>query len=211
MQIVKFLFLILVSITYMLGGCSSKTAGPDVILLDSQTYSAAFDAAVAAADADGMKPVLLDRRSGVIETKPVVAGSFLEPWKPHPSTARQGLENTLSQQRRTTRFEFVPASSEIVISEEDDELVGPDLLSPSGLDLTKYDGLLELRVQVYVDRKYTQGIRRGTWTLRQETRTIILPSQEPWEQAPGSFWMPVTRDVARERDLLASVEMRLEQ
>jgi|TARA_B100000959_G_scaffold119900_1_gene125979 hypothetical protein len=193
-------------------GCSSRVSGPDVIVLDSQNYASVFDAAVAAADADGMKPVLLDRRGGVIATNPAVAGSFLEPWKPKPSTARQGLENTLAQQRRTARFEFVPVMREVVVGEHDvEELVGPDLLSSTGLDLTTYSGPMELRVWVYVDRKYTQGIRRGTWSLRQETRTTVLPAEEPWEQVPGSFWMPVTRDVARERDLLASVESRLEQ
>ena len=193
-------------------GCSSRVSGPDVIVLDSQNYASVFDAAVEAADADGMKPVLLDRRGGVIATNPAVAGSFLEPWKPKPSTARQGLENTLAQQRRTARFEFVPVMREVVVGEHDvEELVGPDLLSSTGLDLTTYSGPMELRVWVYVDRKYTQGIRRGTWSLRQETRTTVLPAEEPWEQVPGSFWMPVTRDVARERDLLASVESRLEQ
>ncbi len=193
-------------------GCSSRVSGPDVIVLDSQNYASVFDAAVAAADADGMKPVLLDRRGGVIATNPAVAGSFLEPWKPKPSTARQGLENTLAQQRRTARFEFVPVMREVVVGEHDvEELVGPDLLSSTGLDLTTYSGPMELRVWVYVDRKYTQGIRRGTWSLRQETRTTVLPAEEPWEQVPGSFWMPVTRDVARERDLLASVESHLEQ
>ena len=193
-------------------GCSSRVAGPDVIVLDSQNYASVFDAAVAAADADGMKPVLLDRRGGVIATNPAVAGSFLEPWKPKPSTARQGLENTLAQQRRTARFEFVPVMREVVVGEHDvEELVGPDLLSSTGLDLTTYSGPMELRVWVYVDRKYTQGIRRGTWSLRQETRTTVLPAEEPWEQVPGSFWMPVTRDVARERDLLSSVESRLAQ
>jgi hypothetical protein len=68
---------------------------------------------------------------------------------------------------------------------------------------------MELRVWVYVDRYYQQGIRRGTWSLRQETRTTVLPTEEPWEQVPSSFWMPITRDVARERDLLASVESQL--
>lgn len=205
----KFL-LLLIGFVFCIG-CSTRAVGPDMIVLDSQNYSAVFDAAVAAAEADGMKAVLLDRRGGIITTEPAVAGSFLEPWKPHPSTARQGLENTLAMQRRTARFEFVPAVLKIVISENDGERTGPDLLSSTGVDLSIYDGPMELRVWVYVDRNYTQGIRRGTWSLRQETRTTVLPAEEPWEQVPGSFWMPVTRDVARERDLLASVESQLMQ
>ena len=191
--------------------CSSKVIGPEVVTLDSQNYSHVFDAALAAAKADGMHPVFVDRRSGVIATDPAVAGSFLEPWKPHPSTARQGLENTLAQQRRTARFEFVPLRTRVSLEKQSGVLDGPNLLSSTGMDLTTYEGLLELRVWVYVDRKYTQGIRRGSWTLRQESRTKVLPAEEPWEQVPGSFWMPVTRDVAHERELLASVESRLTQ
>ena len=193
----------------MVVGCSSTVTGPEVVKLNSKNYARVFDAAIAAANADGMHPVLVDRRGGIITTDPAVAGSFLEPWKPHPSTARQGLENTLAQQRRTARFEFVPAR--MVVSQElqSPSLSGPDLLSSAGLDLTTYEGPMELRVWVYVDRKYTQGVRRGTWSLRQESKTTILPAEQPWEQVTTSFWVPVTRDVARERGLLANVESRL--
>jgi hypothetical protein len=156
-----------------------------------------------------MTPVLLDRRGGIITTTPVVAGSFLEPWKPKPSSARQGLENTLAQQRRTARFEFVPVLSMIVKDNQTDKLVGPNFLSSTGLDLTTYQGELELRVWVYVDRKYTQGIRRSTWSLSLDSRATVLPSEEPWEQVANSFWTPISRDVARERELLATIETHI--
>ena len=194
----------------MVASCSSKVIGPEVVTLDSKEYAQVFDAAIATANADGMHPVLVDRRGGIITTDPAVAGSFLEPWKPHPSTARQGLENTLAQQRRTARFEFVPLPSGVVQpGNATNELRGPDLLSSTGIDLTTYEGPMELRVWVYVDRIYTQGVRRGTWSLRQESKTTILPAEQPWEQVPATFWVPVTRDVARERDLLANVKSRL--
>lgn len=206
----KYLILLFGIGLVVLSGCSSSVTGPDVIVLDSQNYAEVFDAAVAAADADGMKPVLLDRRGGIIATAPAVAGSFLEPWKPKPSTARQGLENTLAMQRRTARFEFVPLLRQVgELDDGSDSLVGPDLLASTGLDLTTYSGPMELRVWVYVDRHYQQGIRRGTWSLRQETRTTVLPAEEPWEQVPNSFWAPITRDVAGERDLLASIESQI--
>jgi len=62
---------------------------------------------------------------------------------------------------------------------------------------------------VYVDRHYTQGVRRGTWTLGSESVSSVLPTQEPWEQAPGRFWVPVSRDVPTERTMLLSIEARL--
>ena len=206
--ILRVMRLILLTLFTMMAGCSTGT-GPDVLLLSSSNYKAAFDAAIAVANEGGMNPSLLDRRSGVITTEPAIAGSFVEPWKPAPSTPRQGLENTLALQRRTARFEFMPVTNSVVPENSTGELIGPDLLSDSGIDLTKYEGLLELRVWVYVDRKYTQGIRRGTWSLGSETVTTVLPAQEPWEQVPGSFWTPMTRDVAREKLLLAGVELRI--
>ena len=136
----------------------------------------------------------------------MVAGSFVEPWKPKPSTPRQGLENTLSLQRRVARFEFTPTTIQTIHGLEEGVLRGPDLLTIVGEYLTQYKGPLELRVWIYVDRKYTQGIQRGTWTLQSESITNILPSEQPWEQIPGTFWTPITRDVARERSLLATIE-----
>ncbi len=195
----------------VLSGCSSSVTGLDVIVLDSHNYTAVFDAAVAAADAEGMNPVLLDRRGGIIATEPAVAGSFVEPWKPKPSTSRQGLENTLAMQRRTARFEFAPIETMPVLGMDDDVLIGPNLLTTTGQDLTKYEGKLELRVWVYVERQYTQGIQRGTWTLGSESITQVLPEEEPWEQIPGTFWVPINRDVAREKMFLGTIEASFRQ
>lgn len=202
--------LVLLTLFTTMIGCTSSH-GPSVLLLDSTQYAAVFDVAASVARDDGMKPAVLDRRSGVISTDPAIAGSLVEPWKPRASTPRQGLENTLSLQRRTARFEFSPVVSMPEQSDEDGVLLGPDLLSSSGQDLTSYDGPLELRVWVYVDRKYTQGIRRGTWTLSSETRTQIMPAEQPWEQVPGTFWAPITRDIAREQAILAAIEESLQR
>ena len=196
--------LVLLTLTAMMASCRANT-GPDVVMLHSSQYATFFDAAVSAATADGMKPVLLDRRSGVISTDPAIAASFLEPWKPQASTPRQGLETTLALQRRIARFEFTPLVATPVDAKEE-TLLGPDLLSGSGQDLTQYSGQLELRVWVYVDRKYNQGIRRGTWSLSNESRTTVMPTNEPWAQVPGTFWVPINRDIVKERLLLATIQ-----
>ncbi len=193
----------------LLASCSTNKSGPDVLMIDSSNYAVAFDAAVEAAGQEGMKAVLLDRRGGIISTDSVIAGSLVEPWKPRAATARQGLENTLTLQRRAARFEFTPVKQSLTQIEKLGSLRGPDYLSPSGEDLTSYTGPMELRVWVYVDRQYTQGIRRDTWSLQSESRTTVLAAQEPWEQVPGTFWMSVNRDVAKEQLILASVEALL--
>jgi len=112
-------------------------------------------------------------------------------------------------QRRTARFEFRPAGIEEIPNTEVGELAGPALLAGSGVDLTTYEGPIEIRVWVYVERQYKRGIRRGTWSLRTESVTKELPADSLWEQTPSRFWTPMTRDVARERSILAGVESKL--
>ena len=189
-------------------GCSVHQ-GPDVVFISSGQYAKAFDAAIDAASSKGLKPVFVDRRGGIIETNPTVAGSVVEPWKQSASSPRQTIENTLSLQRRTARFEFRPAKVHSELNTKEALLVGPDLLATAGQDLTRYTGQLELRVWVYVDRHYTKGMRRGTWSLSSETVSTVLPTREPWEQSPSRFWVPVSRDVSAERTLLSAIEMQL--
>ncbi|MDP7008177.1 MAG: hypothetical protein QGI78_01245 [Phycisphaerales bacterium] len=205
----KFMLPIVVATFILCTGCVSTSQGPDMLVIDSSNYAAAFDAAASAASADGMKPAVLDRRGGFIHTDPAAAGSIVEPWKPKASSSRQALLNTLTLQRRTARFEFRPAGFEELPNTEVGALTGPALLSGSGVDLTTYKGPIEVRVWVYVDRQYKRGIRRGSWTLASETTMKELPADSLWEQAPSRFWTPLTRDVARERALLAGVESRL--
>jgi len=200
--------LILLALFTFFAGCSVQQ-GPDVIFVPSGEYEMAFNAAINVASSSGLKPAFVDRRGGVIETSPTVAGSVIEPWKQRASSPRQTLENTLSLQRRTARFEFRPVKMSTEPITKDGLLVGPDLLAAAGQDLTNYTGQLELRVWIYVDRHYTQGMRHGTWSLRSETVSTVLPAREPWEQSPSKFWAPVSRDVSAERTMLSAIEMQL--
>ncbi len=205
----KFVLLLIVSIFTVCTGCASTSTGPGVLVIDSSNYAAAFDAAASVARADGMKPQVMDRRGGHIHTDPAAAGSIVEPWKPRASSPRQALENTMTQQRRTARFEFRPVGVEELPHTDVGKLAGPALLAGSGVDLTVYEGPIEIRVWVYVERMYKRGIRRGTWTLSSDSVTKELPADSLWEQTPPGFWVPMTRDVARERALLAEVESKL--
>ena len=64
---------------------------------------------------------------------------------------------------------------------------------------------LELRVWVYRERKHTVGQRRSTWTRSAKSRANHVTGDPTWEETPGSFWTPVSRDEAAERRFLAEI------
>ncbi|MHC4710819.1 MAG: hypothetical protein ACYTA3_10510 [Planctomycetota bacterium] len=197
-----------------LGGCA-KGPGPDLLRIDAGSYPEAFDAAMEASRINGLPLALRDRRSGVIETEPAFAASILEPWRDDNATLGQSLENTIAFQRRRARFEFAPAGAapptmDPITDPTTDSPAGPDLLGieTRDLDLTAYDGDLELRVLVIVERAHTMGVRRSTWSRRSTTRAMIdAPASDG--DIPAKFWTPVSRDEAFERRLLAAVDQAL--
>ncbi|MCH2162439.1 MAG: hypothetical protein MK085_11275 [Phycisphaerales bacterium] len=172
-------------------------------------YEQAFDAAVDVARAHGMQPVVRDRREGLIETDPVIAGTFFEPWYGDTADFAQGIDNTLSQYRMRARFEFLPRT--FIESSDMEAGEGPDLLGVSipPRDLANGDIPLELRVWVYRERKHTVGQRRSTWTRRIKSRADHGTDDPDWEQTPSTFWTPATRDEAAERRLLSEIAQRL--
>ncbi len=192
----------------VVSGCATSE-GPAFLTIQAEAYADAFDAAVEAAAAAGLSPIVRDRRSGVIETEPRVAGSVLEPWRTDNASFAQAMENTIAFQRRRARFEFTPAGFRPREPAEA-SLTGPDLFAQhdAEVDLSRRAGPLELRVWVYVERAYSPGLRRSTWTRARTTRTRIIPADD--EQAlPTRYWTPVHRDEAYERRLLAAVERAL--
>ncbi len=180
----------------------ATSQGPAYLTIDSALYEQAFDAAIAASRANDMPPAMRDRRAGLIDTQPTLAGSILEPWRGGNASLDQAAQNTVVFQRRRARFEFTPRSFRTpnVAGE-------PDLLGLSGppLDLTTFEGPVELRVSVVVERAYSPGQRRDTWSRRNTTRAVVTrPANNPGVPTTD-FWTPVTRDTAFERRLLAQV------
>ncbi len=191
-------------------GCASPAAGPEVLTIASADYAAAFDAAVEAARRDGMPTVLRDRRGGVIETQPRVAGSILEPWRGDNASLDQAFENTVAYQRRRARFEFAPAGfvppDEIATTQP---LAGPDVVNAqqTPLDLTAGSGDLELRVWVYIERASVPGQRRSTWTRSKTTQTqLVYPEGMKDRKGLVTTWTPAARDRDYERRLLQRVQ-----
>lgn len=189
-------------------GCHSN-AGPDVLTVSSTSYPKAFDAAVEAATYWGMPARMRDRRHGVIETEPAIASSIFEPWRNDNPTFSDAMENTLGMHRRTVRFEFTPVGFEESVLRAPKVLTGPDMvaLGSADLDLTQYQGDLELRAWVFLERAGQPGFQRNAWTRR---RSDVVVSDDPGrETQTGIIWTPVHRDEAFERRLLATVNREL--
>ncbi|MHC4109424.1 MAG: hypothetical protein ACYSTY_15220 [Planctomycetota bacterium] len=195
---------------FVVTGCA-PAGGPSYLTLGADRYDPAFDAAAQAAREAGMAPALLDRRHGTIDTQPVAAASIMEPWRGGNASFGQAVENTIAFQRRRARFEFAPVDQDGAGQRSElPEALGPDLLGlrTPQRDLTEYDGALELRVTVTLERAHMPGLRRSTWSRSLTTRTAIITSSGP---QPAVFWEPVARDTAFERRLLAAVRETLAQ
>ena len=189
----------------LLASCASDR-GPEYVWITSGDYHKAFEAAIEVGRAHGLPPALRDRRRGVIETEPRIASSVLDFWRGENTSLGQSLENTIAFQRHRARFEFTPAGSPPDPPAGEPATDGPDVFATvPALDLTEYEGPLELRVTVVVERAHQPGVRRSTWTRRLTTQARIVSAQTGFQRLP-SGWAPVARDPAFERRLLAAVD-----
>jgi hypothetical protein len=163
-------------------GCAAERP-PQVLRFDAARYGEAFDAAIAAAHRRGMPPELRDRRGGIIETQPVLAPSWLEPWRSGASR-----ESTVTMERRRVRFEFVAAGT-----------------PQEPVDLLAHEGEIDLRVWVLVERAFAPGVRRDTWSRALTTRAVIIRSAAAGSPPVSDFWEPIHRDLELEQELLAAI------
>ncbi len=200
--------ILLVAVCAVSTGCAGGK-GPEMITIQAEDYPAAFDAAVSVARENGMRPAFMDRRAGIIETEPVIAGSILEPWYANNADFDQTIRNTLARNRFRARFEFT--RSEFTPRSQSDEIPPVDLLGMTNerWDLTNDSVPLDLRVWVFEERGHTVGQRRNTWTFIGNSTTYHVPVNGAWDENPGTFWTPTTRDEPAERRLLGEVEQRL--
>ncbi len=210
-------------VTLSMVSCSAhQPTAPAVLSLDHGTYGKTFDAAVALIADEGMPAVLRDRDGGVIESRPNIAGSLLEPWDWPRGDVGAAAESTIGYERRRVRFEFVPSgfrprnvqadASDSVVLEGQRTPGSADPSATGTVNLGGYEGPLELRVWVYVERAFTPNVQRSTWTFRD--RSV---ARDPLRQTTTndgttrdrSIWTPVSRDPAMEADILAKLKNRL--
>lgn len=198
-----------------MAGCST-TDGPKVITVQAQDYHAAFDAATQVASSHGLRPVVMDRGTGIIETAPRAAGSLLEPWRTDNAGLSDTLAHTVNFERRRMRVEFVPAGTNLPEPDPSKPvqaaaLPGTDRAN-ARYDLLTYTGTLEMRAWVYVERQFRPNQRIGSWTRGQtKYATDPLEKGDPEDTtttAPGE-WTPVGRDDAYERTVMAQIQRSL--
>lgn len=194
-----------------LWGCS--TPGPDHLEIDGERYEVAFSAAEEATRKVGMPALLTDRTGGVIEGRPRLAGSLTEPWRTDNSTLEQWSTSTLHKQRRRVRFEFLPIDFTSPTPTGDETLRGAPFPGSGGdlegsLDLDQFEGPIEVRVWVWIEREQLNDLRRGTWSRQSRSYTTnpmetVVPNDGTTRSS--GRWTPVERDVNMERRLLAEV------
>lgn len=194
-------------------GCASAPAGPAFVTVPQEHYARAFDAACAAARAEGLVPVLADRESGVLRTAPRQAGSMIEPWTWSDLTANEVVEGTFGFERRRAHFEFVPAGFKPVAPEGNAPLAGPVLPGSergSGSNLPQGATALELRVSVSIERQFRPGYQGPAYTraLGGYARDAMSPDASSPDSTAS--WTPIARDERLERALLTRVAESLQ-
>ncbi|NBQ16192.1 MAG: hypothetical protein EBU31_16665 [Proteobacteria bacterium] len=171
---------------FALTGCNTME-GDDSMQLGSQDYARAFDACVETGRDEGMPPSLAD------------------------------LQSTVQYERRRVRFVFMPAEFEPEAIDGKGPFNGaaqPD--SPTDrarFDLETYEGILELRTRVFIERGFVPGIRTNTWS---STLTTTTTEPRPRGRDDGTDrmptqWTPIGRDEAAERTMMRAVRARLSE
>lgn len=200
-------------------GSLAGDAPVGVYELDGTAYARTFDEVVSLLQDEGFAIAIRDRDGGVVESRPAIAGSLIEPWNWPGGDLGAALENTASFQRRRIRFEFLPVGFSPAPPAGEGALIGPrvpgseDPAGARAIDLADHEGPIELRVWVYVERAFTPHLQRSTWTL---TRTSFASDPLAGRGAGDgttrdrSIWTPIGRDESMERIQLAKVRERLE-
>ena len=188
-----------------LTGCAKETASR--LEVRPANYDTAFDATVAALRDEQFLLDRVDRRLGVITTRPRPASSFLEPWKGDNSTPAQAVESTLHYERRVVRIEFDPVGG---LEPE----TGPAALPPFGqvspaqpfFIPADHRGTLVVNVRCFVERSHRPGLQVPTMAVRRSNVTIDPALQE--RGVTNQFWEPIARDAQMESRLRQRISDR---
>lgn len=147
--------------------CAS-TPGPQSLTIASSAYGETFDRAVTELRRTGYTPLVMDRETGLIETAPRHAGGLAEPWRTDNDSLEQAIHNTASHCRRRIRVEFSPAGFVAPAPRDPARLDGVPIPGSDAdikrYDMLTYNGSIEVRVWVSIERSSIAGNNLSTYT-----------------------------------------------
>jgi len=132
------------------------------VRFEAQRYAGAFDAARVELVARGYRLARVDGALGVIETEPKPTPGYLHPLDGDRGSLGDVVEDTVNAHRRRVRvvFERLGGTARSRVGAPGAPVMVPD-------DLTRADGgVIEMRVEVAVERRHTPGRRLETESIR---------------------------------------------
>lgn len=143
------------------GGCSSAPE-PRTFEVLAGDYGRAFDAAKEVIRDANFEMARVDAQGGVITTLPRSSSGYATPWLQHGTTIDDDTESLAHFQRRSVIVVFEPASAPADASTPQTTTPTPE----GAIDLREYDGALQARVEVIVERVYRPGRRPDATSVR---------------------------------------------
>jgi len=185
----------LVLIGVVLSGCAGELRSDfHTIAVPADSYEQSFDSAMQALRHEQFVLDRVDRRLGVITTKPMPSSSMLEPLKFDNSTVGQGIEATMHDQRRVVRIEFRTPGEGATESggSESDRYSVQVVPSPVPFEPGLSDGLLVMNVSCIIERGHQPNRQIPTTNMRNRHFTTDPALVE--QGIKRRFWEPVGND-----------------
>jgi len=140
-----------------------------------------------------------DRRSGVITTLPLTAAQWFEPWRQDNQTIGDVGVSSLSTLRRTVRLEFTRAGDQENLA-----------WSVSPKVLVERQARVENRLTSSTQYRaaFRTSVANSALAAASASRgNAMQDADEP--VAGSSYWYPVARDAALEREIARRIEQRM--
>ncbi len=195
------LLLALLASFLVLGGCADPV--PEVLTFSGEQYPAVREQVVYAMRSEGFAVDRNDPRLGVFTSDPRPASTLLELFKLDNSNLAQAWESTVNQQRRRVRIVVEPAEPQNGPGPEQAAQMTQVTLNPPPPTFVDPQGLLNLRVLVFVDRAAQPHWRVETTTRRLSSRALEPELMERGMQPV--YWQPISRDPAMEQRLMRRI------
>jgi hypothetical protein len=174
-------------------GCGREIVkAPNPIEIGAGSYDRVFAATTAELRDEDFVINRQDYRFGVINTRPMLSPTILEPWEQINSTMYQSWESTFNTERRTVTVTLEPLGA-IADTQPADNQSGRAYL---------------LRVEVLVERLESPVRQLTGSTVNIATNLTGLPESYNERGIGAIYWMPFNHDPYMEQELIAAILRR---